>query len=181
MKAHLVIIIISFILPFVDHAGTGIIVQPVEPPTGEIRMILFGREWRINNAFDSPLSAVKMSVLEMALGRKLLTQEESIYFLRHNGQIINETYSARQLGFASCKLECIERNHSIIRVFDRSGNLSYSIPFVNSILITSIMEVESKKMNYSTSLFLTKKNSIVVLRGVINQSMDLQSRFSILL
>lgn len=164
-------------LSSVEHAGTGIIVQPVGPPAEEIRVVLFGREWRINNAFDHPLSVVKRSVLEMALGRKLLTHEESVYFFRYNGQTINETRSARQLGLASCKIECVPRNHKTIRIFDRHGNLSYSIPFINSILITSITEAETKKMNYSNSIFLTKKNSIIVLRGEINQSMDLQSKF----
>lgn len=164
-------------LSSVEHAGTGIIVQPVEPPAEEIRVVLFGREWRINNAFDSPLSVVKMSVLEMALGRKLLTQEESVYFFRYNGQAINEARSARQLGLASCKMECVQRNHKTIRMFDRHDKLSYSIPFLNSILISSITEAAWKRINYSSMIFLTMKDSIIVLRGEINQSMDLKSKF----
>ena len=64
----------------------------------------------------------------------------------------------------------------VVRVFSSVGELIDDVRFEKSISINYLLDRVSKKSNYSSSLFCTKRGSIVVIRGELNASTDIQCK-----
>lgn len=67
-------------------------------------------------------------------------------------------------------------NMKVIRVFNSAGDIIDNVRFDKPISVLSLLDSISYKIGYSSSLFCTKRGSIVVIGGELNTSADIQCK-----
>ena len=102
-------------------------------------------------------------------------------FMENGAVNVSDGREGKEMAYDMTSLAGISHSYSnedmkIVRVFDSVGKVVDDVRFEKSISIFVLLDRVSEKSNYSSSLFCTKRGSIVVIRGELNASTDIQCK-----